>query len=267
MPTNKDTQILATPKQSFNCPVCKDLGSICKSVDKNGSERWGDCECRIRERKKMRLKFAEVPLELQGHKISNFDLSFYQSEEGRELAAKAKRMANTYVKNFEKYAKMGKGLYLYSEKAGSGKTRLAVSIGNALWEHHNASVGFMTVISLLEKIKATWNKADSESGQMSQEKLIKSVCDADLFIFDDIGTERPTSWVEEMLFHIIDTRKTRLKPTIFTSNHAAEELCYFEKLVQRISNMAIPIKFPDESVRNSLTMNENERLQLELLNG
>ena len=253
---------METPKQSFSCIICEDVGSVVKTVDDDGVERWGDCICRIKKRKKKLLHFAEVPLELQNHKISNFDLGFYSTLDAKQLASKAKRIANNYAKNFEKYAQMGKGLYLYSSKPGSGKTRLAVSIGNALWEHYGKSVGFMTVISLLSKIKATWG-----SSPASQEKLISSICDADMFIFDDIGTERPTPWVEEILFHIIDTRKTKLKPTIFTSNHAAEALCYCEKLVQRINSMATPVPFPNESVRTKVTMRDNERLQIELLEG
>jgi len=171
-----------------------------------------------------RLKFAEVPLELKDHKINDFRLDLYLSPQSKDLAAKAKRMAANYVKGFEEFQAMGKGLYLYSAMPGSGKTRLAVSIGNALWDKYGVSVGFMTVIGVLEKIKSTWDKDDKEGMKQSQESLIKNICDADVFIFDDIGTERPTTWVEEMLFHIIDTRKTRLKPTIFTSNCAAENL-------------------------------------------
>ena len=253
---------MAIPIQSTSCLICDDVGFVICSVDENGIERWGHCECLVKKRQKKLLRFAEVPLELQNHKIKNFEVKIYNTNEGENLASRAKRMANNYVKNFAKYEQLGKGLYLYSSKPGSGKTRLAVSIGNALWEHYGKSVGFMTVISLLEKIKATWGDAGS-----SQEKLVNSVCEADMFIFDDIGTERDTPWAEEILFHIIDTRKTKLKPTIFTSNYAAEELRYCEKLVQRINNMAIPVLFPDESVRSKLTMSDNERLRIELLNG
>jgi len=46
----------------------------------------------------------------------------------RNLAAVAKRVSINYVKNFEKFKEEGKGLYLYSEMRGAGKTRLAISI-------------------------------------------------------------------------------------------------------------------------------------------
>ena len=245
------------------CPVCEGLGSV-PEIDKDRREVWALCECVRREQRKKRLKFAEVPAELQGHTIGSFDLDLY-SPNSKDLAAKVKRMAANYVKDFAEYRTMGKGLYLYGSMPGSGKTRLAISIGNALWKLHGASVGFKTVINLMNEIKATWGGSGDIDKQETQEKLIASICDAEVFIFDDIGTERPTPWVEEMLFHIIDTRKTKLKPTIFTSNCEAENLCYCEKLTQRILNMAIPVQFPNESVRNSLTKSENERLQLKLL--
>lgn len=266
MPANRDLSTLATQRSIIKCELCKDH----KWVDvkcEDGIIRSRQCECLVRENKMRRLKSAEVPIELKDHKINDFKLDLYCLPQNKELAAKAKRMAASYVKGFEEYRGMGKGLYLYSTMPGSGKTRLAVSIGNALWEKYGVSVGFMTVIGVLEKIKGTWDKDDKESMTQSQESLIKTICDADVFIFDDIGTERPTAWVEQILFHIIDTRKTRLKPTIFTSNCAAENLLYHDKLIQRISSMAIPIPFPEESVRNGLTMAENERLQMKLLSG
>ena len=247
-----------------DCVLCNDTGSVCKSVDEVGNERWGICVCVERQQKKNRLRFAEVPMELRGHTINSFDLSLY-SPEGRDLAAKAKRMAANYVKDFMEYQAMGKGLYLYSSMPGSGKTRLAVSIGNALWELHGISAGFKTVIGLMDEIKATWGSDDDSEKRTTQEELVARVCEAEIFIFDDIGTERPTPWVEEMLFHIIDTRKTKLRPTIFTSNCEAENLNYYGKLIQRISNMAIPVPFPNESVRNIFTRSENEQLQLKLL--
>ena len=245
---------------AYTCNDCKDIGSILAIVDAEGREIWKRCDCITRAINKSRLQFAKVPIELRNHKINTFDISLYQTDEGKSLAAQAKRIAANYVKDFAKYQGMGKGLYLYNKKPGSGKTRLAVSIGNALWERYGVSVGFMTVIGLLDKIKSTWSQKDNAT-----ETLINTICNADIFIFDDIGTERPTPWVEEVLFQIINTRKTSLKPTIFTSNCEAEFLGYQEKLVQRISNMAIPVPFPDESVREMMTMAENGRLYGELL--
>jgi len=247
--------------------MCNGLRAVVKSVDKQGRERWGSCECLDREIKRSRLKFAEVPEELRGHKIKDFNLALYRTPQGKDLATKAKRMAANYVKDFREFEVMGKGLYLYSEMPGSGKSRLAVSIGNALWEFYGVSVGFVTVISLMQRIKATFNKNDMNEERQSQEQLVRAVCEAEVFIFDDIGTETPTEWVAEMLYHVINARLTALKPTIFTSNCAAEHLGYKEKLVQRILKMTVPVMLPEESVRNGLAMAENERLQLKLLGG
>jgi len=244
------------------CPLCNDNWAIPAG---GWNDPWRTCECVERENKRRRMRFAEVPAELKGHKINDFDLSLYQTPQSRQLATNAKRMAANYVKNYPECAKLGKGLYLYSEMPGSGKTRLAVSIANALWDKYSISVGFMSTIDLLQRIKATFNKNDMNVEKQSQEQLIKTVCAAELFIFDDIGTEKPTDWVEEMMFHIINSRLTQLKPTIFTSNCATEHLTYAEKLKQRIAKMTIPVPFPNESVRMSLMRSENEQLQIKLL--
>src|SRR5699024_11838101 len=47
---------------------------------------------------------------------------------------------------------------------------------------------------------------------------------ADLVIWDDIGAERPTDFVRDILYTYIDYKYTEQKSQIFTSNVSCEEL-------------------------------------------
>ena len=55
------------------------------------------------------------------------------------------------------------------------------------------------------------------------------------------------------------------KITIFTSNCAIEDLGLDDRIVNRIQKMALPVSFPNESVRATLARQENSELLARLL--
>ena len=133
----------------------------------------------------------------------------------------------TAVKFAEDYkpGKTSKGLYLFGH-AGSGKTHLAASIGNKLFL--NDGVRFVTAPELLLEIKKTFNN------QYSDDHLLDRLSTSKLLIIDDLGSEKPTEWVQETLFVLIDRRYTHYLPTIFTSNYSLDQLK--ERLGYRIAS-------------------------------
>lgn len=100
---------------------------------------------------------------------------------------------------------------------GIGKTRLAVSIVRAVIEQYRKPAKFYTSTGLLKKIRETYNPNTAHS-EMS---LLDPVVNAELFVLDDLGSEKPTDWVAETLFYIIDQRYARKRKTIVTSNYSS----------------------------------------------
>ena len=68
-------------------------------------------------------------------------------------------------------------------------------------------------------------------------------------IVDDIGTEKPSEWVNSIFLEILDYRISHLLVTIFTSNVPQSDLKLDERIVDRIIKMSIEIHFPEESIR------------------
>lgn len=117
-----------------------------------------------------------------------------------------------------------KGLYLYGI-AGSGKTHIAAAIANKLMMEFRPR--FVTVPELLIRIKKNFNtNADDE--------FLDNLSRTRLLVLDDIGSEKPTEWVQETLFVLIDRRYTHYLPTIFTSNCSLDQLA--ERLGYRIAS-------------------------------
>lgn len=214
------------------------------------------CECRADLILEKKLEFANIPEEFKELRVADFNLEHYSDKE-RAIADLARKAVVNYIKSYKEFKGKGKGLYLYSETKGSGKTRLAASLGNALISTYQERVRFITTLDLLDEIKGTYNKDSS----LSENDLIGAIKEVDVLILDDIGVEGDTSWVQEKLYSILNGRMVSNKITIFTSNSRVEELKQDERIKNRLEKMAIPIKMPEQSIRTSLARDENKELQ------
>lgn len=221
------------------------------------------CKCGIREKQilESKLSFATIPKEFKGHTVENFRTDCYSSPEAAELAEMAKAIAGNYVIQFKEIQETGKGLYFYSAVKGSGKTRLAVSIANDIICKYFVSAKFATTLQILDEIKSSWKANDGETEQ----KLIQDIIRVPVLVIDDIGVEQSKGWIEERFYNILNGRMIQKKITIFTSNCAIEDLGLDDRIVNRIQKMALPVSFPNESVRATLARQENSELLARLL--
>ena len=256
MRKNLQPSAAETPNATSDCPygLCDGSGILIKRSRDGAAIKF--CKCRTDAIRKNRWKFADIPEEFKGLRVNDFLTDVYTSSKDRRLAASAKRAVIGYVNNFSKMCDMGKGLYFYSAAKGSGKTRLAVSLGNALINKYNAEVRYTTTIRLLNEIKDTF---DNKTGK-TQAELIADTSSIQVLILDDIGVEKPTAWAEEVLFTIINERMINKKITVFTSNLSVNELRLDDRIKDRIRRMAVPVICPEESIRKILAYNENDEV-------
>jgi len=239
-----------------NCPYGTCDGSGISFIDNNGESYGKYCKCREEMLMQKRLNFANIPEEFKELTIKSFRTDCYKTELSRVGALRAKKAAANFVKEFNSFQEIGKGLYFYSYVKGSGKTRLAASIGNALLNVHKVPVKFVNTSDLLGEIKKTWNK----NSQFTQSELIEAINNVEVLILDDLGAETPKDWVSEVVYSIMDHRMIKKKVTIFTSNMKVEELEHEDRIKNRIEKMAVPIYLPDESIRSEIAKQENEEL-------
>lgn len=102
---------------------------------------------------------------------------------------------------------------------GAGKTHLAAAIARRLIERR-CSVMWVNTAALFMRIRSTYGH-DSEE---SEEDLIDELVAPDLLVLDDLGVERPTAWVLERLYVILNRRHEECKVIMFTSNYDGREL-------------------------------------------
>lgn len=117
-----------------------------------------------------------------------------------------------YAEQFPEHLKDSKGLLLYGP-VGTGKTYMAACIANAVIDqgYRVLMTNFATVANSMQ---STWEK----------EAYIRDLCKYDLLILDDLGAERKSEYMQEIVFNVIDARSRAALPVIITTNLTKDEL-------------------------------------------
>lgn len=108
-----------------------------------------------------------------------------------------------------------RGLYLYGD-FGRGKTGLAVCALKTLIQM-GYSGAFIQTARLVSLVKRGFDRPDVAE----QLDLAET---ADALVLDDLGSERPTSWVLEFLVTLLELRRSAGQITILTSNFSPSDL-------------------------------------------
>ncbi len=242
-------------KKDYKCNLCQDTGVVI--VDYNTAKQ---CEC-VKEnlkRKRMEniLEFADIPIEYENLNLKNFKIDIYKKPKSKELAHAAFTLVDRYIKNYLELEELGKGLYLYSEIPGSGKTSMAIILANEIMNLFEKSIRYTTVEDIASTIKSTYNN----QATLSEMDIIKGLVEVDLLILDDLGVENNSQWTESKVYPIIDKRNEQKKPTIFTANIPINRLPYHSRIKSRLNRISTTIHFPEEDVRSYLGQREDEEV-------
>lgn len=160
-----------------------------------------------------------------------------------------KQIVNAFIVNFKEFKRQGRGLYIYSETKGSGKTMLACCLCNEIIERYGISVKFISVPDFVELIKDKHEESRDKTDSIYQTQLL---------VLDDIGAQTgKQEWIDNALFRLVDYRKREFLPTIFTSNSDAEKLKMDDRTVDRIVSISTDVKIPERSIRREKAAESN----------
>lgn len=156
--------------------------------------------------------------------------------------------AKMYAADFQKHLKDGMGLMYYGP-VGTGKTFLAACIANAVLDmgYRVKMTNFATVADEM------WTVPDKA-------EYITDLCRYDLLILDDLGVERKTEYMQEMVYKIVNARYVAGAPVIVTTNLTADELTKtadmgYARTYDRLLEKCLPIKVDGTSRRRASARN------------
>jgi DNA replication protein DnaC len=184
------------------CPACKGFGVL-----ETPEGRVVACRCRAEKLAEERLTAAQIPARYRDCKIENYKLDLPGTPPSH---AKARVKAMRFI---EDWRACDRGL-LFVGPVGVGKTHLAVAILRTLVEENGVKGVFCDFSDLLERIQATFSRANTDSA----DDVLAPYRDAELLVLDELGARRPTDWVRDVLYGLINTRYNRQRITIVTSN-------------------------------------------------
>lgn len=167
----------------------------------------------------------------------------------------ASDIAHRYVNNFTEMKKHGKGL-LFHGPVGSGKTFLAAAIANEL-----INQGHPCMVTNFARITNT-----IQGMFEGKQRYLDDFNRLDLLVIDDLSAERNTSFMNEMIFNIIDSRYRSGKPLIITTNLSKEELigqtdtCR-QRIYSRLVEMCFPVEVNNTDRRKRKARNDSEDLR------
>lgn len=149
---------------------------------------------------------------------------------------KTTSIARKYVDNFPEMKKRGKGLLLYGP-VGTGKTHAAACIANELIDQ-----GRPCLVTNFARITNT-----IQGMFEGKQRYLDDFNQLDLLVIDDLASERDTSYMNEMIFNIIDSRYRSGKPLIVTSNLTRSDLTApgsvdRQRIYSRLLEMCVPVE-------------------------
>lgn len=223
----------ATP--AWRCPLdqCDGTGLL-YDEDTNTNT---DCACRPQmiAARKARSLSAQIPSRYRDVAFDRFPVT--------EIAPNVVKVVRAYTDSIDARLDAGDGLW-FMGPVGTGKTTLAMLVSKMALQH-GRTVARYSIPGLLNHIKSTF---DTTPG--AHDSLMDSLCTVDLLHLDDVGAERVTPWVLEVLYAIINTRYEEQKAIVLTTNLTDRgELCeqITERTVSRLSQMCqeLPLLGPD----------------------
>lgn len=222
------------------------------------------CQCAIereqREKQKNEAKKQEERISVLRNrafinkaKMKNWTFANALHPDSRVLS-----IAMNYVQNFSQMKDSGKGLLFFGDTS-VGKSYAAACIVNALIEQ-----GIPCLVtdfrSISNHISANFNEQENYFDELSQCPL--------LFI-DDFSAERDTSYMNEIVYTVINNRCLSGLPLIVTTNLTDTELrnpteISQKRVFERLLEICIPVRTEGNNQRAKILRDDFERFGKDL---
>ncbi len=207
-------------------------GAQAVSSDKPGSSSQGNpklvwavpCDCTKGDQTERALARARVPERYRHCDFDNFEtdneldgVSSDQLARYNRSLSEAKLVVKGFAEAFTPVREHATPGIMLMGSCGVGKTHLAVAALKQIVLRGHSGL-FYDYRDLLKKIQDSYNP-ESQSTEMG---VLDPVLKAEIFVLDDVGSSKPSTWALETVGHVLNTRYNEKLVTVLTTNYLDE---------------------------------------------
>jgi DNA replication protein DnaC len=201
-----------------------------------------------------------IPPRLSNASFANYEPACPEKEQ-------ALKKCQAFVQKGLDLIKQGNGLF-FQGPVGTGKSHLAVASLRAILQNNLDRFGtpssdndvwgepvydgfccsMISVVDLLNTLRESFN---TDNSRVTARRILHRARTDSIVILDDIGAEKPSEWVEEQLYALIDLRYRMQRSTFFTTNCTLKQLegQIGSRSVSRITEMCEGVRVGGEDCR------------------
>jgi DNA replication protein DnaC len=212
------------------CPRCNGSGWV---PIEGEALRVEPCGCQGDLRRRQRIISANIPPRYYHCRLETL------YPRNTAALAHAKNRVQEFTDAWLPGIDNGRGLLMMGP-CGSGKTHLAVA---ALLEIIDGGkpgkLLFSNFQDLIQEIQASF---DSDQAP-SKSEILRPLLEVDLLVLDELGSQKPSMFVQDILYYLINSRYNAQRTTIFTTNFSDDlEDRIGQRLRSRLYEMTEEIK-------------------------
>lgn len=186
------------------CSRCSGSGWLPSPGD---SLRVEPCGCQGDLRRRNRIAAANIPRRYYHCRIANFN------DRSNAALMSAKRKVQEFVDVWPGQ-RDGRGLLLMGG-CGVGKTHLAVAaLLEIIQQGKQGKLLFSNFQDLIQDIQASFG----DDNGPNKSELMRPLIETDLLVLDELGSQKPSQFVHDILYYLINSRYNEERVTIFTTN-------------------------------------------------
>ncbi len=204
------------------CTRCQGTGwMLVQNQDREVAVR---CPCRQRDLFAKRLENSGIPVRFAG-----VELKGYLPGKENSSQAQARQVAEKFVAEYPAVA----GGLLFQGPTGVGKTRLLCSIAHHLIQDQGTDVQYIDWNDLVREMRSGEDTTTRDFALI--QRLMQRLASAELLLFDEFGASRPSPYVEDNIYFLVNRRYNDGRVTLFATNYFDRRIGAEDILTDRVS--------------------------------